>query len=249
MTPYKTAFITGASSGLGRGLATWFAQRGVTVHAAARRVAELEKLRDEVGERIVPVELDVSDADATEAAVRRLDSTSGGLDLVIANAGVGGEMSARRVNWSKVHQGIKVNVSGAVATLCGALPGMVERKRGHLVGISSIAGLLALPRSATYGASKAFLSMWLESVRLDVASEGVQVTTIQPGFVKSEMTDLRPKETMPFLLETADAVERMGRAILRKDEVFAFPWQTATAARVAGVLPRRVRAAVLRRVR
>ncbi len=246
---FQRALITGASSGLGRGLAVWFAKQGVTVYAAARRTAQLESLKAEVGEQIVPVTLDVSDADATEARVRELDRTSGGLDLVIANAGRGSDVSGRKMDWPTVHAMIQVNVTGAVATLCGALPGMVERKRGHLVGISSLAARIALPRSATYSASKAFLAMWLESLRLDVEDVGVQVTTILPGFVRSELTDKNKPGSMPFLLETDDAADRMGRAIVRGERVFAYPWQTSSLIGAASALPRGVRNTILRRVR
>jgi len=87
--PWKTALVTGASSGLGRGLCVWLTKRGVQVYAAARRLELLETLKTEAGDLIVPVKMDVSDADATFAAVERLDAESGGLDLVIANAGIG----------------------------------------------------------------------------------------------------------------------------------------------------------------
>lgn len=246
---FQRALITGASSGLGRGLAVWFAKQGVTVYAAARRTKELDSLRDEVGDKIVPLRLDVADGDATEARVRALDAESGGLDLVVANAGRGNDVSGRAIDWPTVRAMIDVNVTGALATLCGALPGMVERKRGHLVGISSLAALIALPRSATYSASKAFLAMWLEGIALDVESEGLKVTSIHPGFVKSEMTQKNKPEAMPFLLDTDEAVDRMGRAIVRGDRVFAFPWQTATAIRASAAMPRALRNSILRSVR
>src|ERR1700712_4191289 len=98
---YQNALITGASSGLGRGLAVWFAKKGTTVYAAARRTAELEKLRDECKDfsgKVIPLALDVSDGDATFARVGKLDQECGGLDLVVANAGVGSESYAKRID-------------------------------------------------------------------------------------------------------------------------------------------------------
>jgi short-subunit dehydrogenase len=242
-TPFQTALITGASSGLGRGLARHYASRGVTVYAAARRLGALESLRAEVGERIIPLQLDVARADETNARVAELDAKTP-LDLVIANAGVGEETSGKRMDWKVVKQTLDVNVSGALATLTGALPGMVARGKGHLVGVASIAGLVALPRMSTYCASKAFLTMWLESLRLDVARLGLHVTTLQPGFVKSEMTAKNKPGSMPFLMETDDAIASMSGAIDRKEQVFAFPWQMKALAHTGAALPRGVRTAM-----
>jgi NADP-dependent 3-hydroxy acid dehydrogenase YdfG len=246
---YKTALITGASSGLGRGLAAWFAQRGVKVYAAARREDALATLQTEVGENIVPLKLDVSDGEATFERVKALDTEVGGLDLIVANAGVGEDTRVKRFKWESVQRMIDVNVTGASATLLGALPAMVERKRGHLVGISSLAGLLPLPASSAYCATKSYLRMFLDSVRIDVAKYGIDVSSIHPGFVKSEMTAKNNPKEMAFLLETDDAVNRMGKAIVRREEVFAFPWQLSSIIGAAAALPRPARQAILKRLR
>ena len=238
-TTYRTALVTGASSGLGRGLALWYARRGVKVYAAARRRENLEALAQEAraaNGHIEPVELDVADGDATVARVRELDDACGGLELIIANAGYGKESSAKRLSWDTVKQTIDVNVTGAAATLTAVLPRMVERKKGHLVGVASIAAFRGLPRNAVYSASKSFLSIFMESLRVDLEGTGVGVTCIYPGFVKSEMT-AQNKFPMPFLLETEDAVERMTRAIQRGDAEYAFPWQMAGAVGVLRHLP------------
>ncbi|MFE8601910.1 SDR family NAD(P)-dependent oxidoreductase [Archangium violaceum] len=227
---YRTALVTGASSGLGRGLALWFARRGVKVYAAARRRENLEALANEAraaNASVEPVELDVADADNTLARIRELDAACGGLDLIIANAGFGQETSGKRIKWDTVKKVIDVNVTGAAATLSAVLPQMVERKRGHVVGVASLAAFRGLPRNAAYSASKAFLHIFMESLRVDLRGTGVNVTCIYPGFVKSEMT-AQNKFQMPFLLETEEAVERMAKAIVRGDAQYAFPWQMAS---------------------
>lgn len=248
-TPWKTALVTGASSGLGRGLTTWLVARGVKVYAAARRTEQLESLRKEAGDLVVPFPLDVSDADATFERVKQLDLASGGLDLVIANAGIGGETRPRQIDWALFKQLIDVNVTGAGATLMGALGGMVERKRGHLVGVSSLAGLVPLPKSSGYSASKAWLGMFLNSLRIDVEPMGIDVTSIHPGFVKTELTAKNRAGSMPFLLELDDATERMGKALLAKKKVYAFPWQLSSAIGASNAMPRVVQTALLRKIR
>ena len=234
--PYRAALVTGASSGLGRGLALWFARRGVRVWAVARRADRLETLRAEVPDGIVPVVLDVSDPAGTVARVEAIDRECDGLDLVIANAGVGEDVSAKRLNWPLAQRTLQVNVVGAVATLSAALPGMVARGRGHLVGMSSMAAFRGLPRHAGYSASKAYLATWLESVRVDLGGTPIRVTCIHPGFVKSELT-AKNRFPMPWLLETDDAVERMGRAIVRKKPVYRFPLPMSLLMRGARMIP------------
>lgn len=246
---WKTALVTGASSGMGRGLALWLTKRGVKVYAAGRRLELLQSLQAEAGELIVPLQLDVSDGEATFDAVTALDAQSGGLDLVIANAGVGEDTRPKRIKWPSIKQMIDVNVTGATATLCGALPGMVERGRGHVVGISSLAGLLPLPASSVYCATKAYLGMFMNSLRIDAEPHGISVTSIHPGFVKTELTAKNKPEAMPFLLEADDAVERMGKAILRRAKVYAFPWQLSSLIGVASSMPGPMQTAVLRKLR
>lgn len=237
-TDYRTALITGASSGLGRGLSAWFARRGTRVFAAARRVEQLNALRDEAaaaGGVVEPVQLDVSDDGATLEKVRALDDECGGLDLVIANAGVGEETPAWRMDWDVVERILKVNVTGAAATLVAVLPRMVERDRGHLVGISSISAFRGMPKMAAYSGSKAFVSTFLESLRVDLAGTGVAVTAIHPGYVRTEMT--AKNKRMPLVLDADDACERMGKAIVRRDSELSFPLPTKLAGKTLAMIP------------
>jgi short-subunit dehydrogenase len=237
---YKTVVITGASSGLGRALSLWFARRGSRVYAAARREEQLNTLKAEAAPgpgEVVPVRLDVAETDAVVATLRTLDdATPGGIDLVVANAGIGGKLNGARTEWSDIDKMLRVNILGATATLSALAPRMAERKRGHLVGVASLAAWIVVPRFGTYGASKRYLQTFCAGLRLDLAPLGVRVTSINPGFVKSEMT-AENRFTMPFLLETDDAADRMGRAILRGDALFAFPWQMAWLTRLGSLLP------------
>jgi short-subunit dehydrogenase len=235
----RRALVTGASSGLGRSLASWLAGRGVTVVAAARRRAQLDELRDEAartGGVIEPLELDVADVVAVRERLLEVDGRDGGLDVVVANAGLGELTPAQKFDWENCESILRVNVLGAAATLTAALPGMLARGRGHLVAIASIAAVRGLPNNAAYGGSKAFLRTFMESLRVDLSTTGVKTTCVFPGFVKSEMT-AHNRFAMPFLLETDDAAARIGRAIFAHRAELWFPWQMALLARALGLLP------------
>jgi short-subunit dehydrogenase len=248
--PYANVVITGASSGLGRALALWFVARGARVYAAARREDRLAALAAEAARgpgSVVPVRLDVAEVDTIGERLRALDDAApGGIDLVVANAGIGGMLPAHRAEWTAIERMLRVNVLGATATLAALAPRMAERRRGHLVGISSIAAWIVIPRFGVYGASKRYLQTYLAGLRLDLATAGVRVTCINPGFVKSEMTEGN-RFPMPFLLDTADAADRMGRAILRGDANYAFPWQMAWLTRLGQLLPSRLVARAMAR--
>ena len=240
MTP-RSVFITGASSGLGRGLSLHYARAGATVHAAARRKSELEALAAEAPEgRVVPVVLDVTDADRLVRAIHDAESASGGaLDLVIANAGVGSPSSARKMDWTSVKKTLDVNVSAACVTIAAALPAMVERDRGHVVAMSSLAAFRGMPGNAAYCASKAAVHVFMESVRVDLRRTHVRATTIYPGFVRTEMT-AKNKFRMPFLMELSDAVRVMVRGIEQGKPTIAYPLPMAALVRSLAALPRSV---------
>lgn len=236
---YRTAFITGASGGIGEALARKLAADGVEVAIAARRQAELDRIATEIREeggsaRVVP--LDVASPGDVERAMKDADDAMGGIDLVVANAGIGVSGWAGAMKFEDVASTIAINVTGATATLVSLLPRMVERGRGHLVGVSSLAQYRGLPKSSVYSASKAFLSNFLEGIRVDVRSAGVAVTDVRPGFVRTPMT--APNAfPMPFLVEAHEAAEIIWRGIRRGDAIVEFPWQLAAAIRTASVLP------------
>ena len=231
-----TAFITGASSGLGRGLALHYAKRGWTVHAAARRKDRLAELEREGGPgRIVPVELDVGDLSALAAAVRAAEP----LDLAVANAGIGRAMPAAKIDWEWVQRILHVNATAACVTLAAAAPAMAARGSGRLVGISSLAAFRGLPANAAYCASKAALHTFLDSLRVDLRGSGVRVTGVYPGFVKTELT-AKNKFRMPFLMELDEAVKVMARAIDRGAARVSFPLPLAAGTMLMAALPRLV---------
>jgi short-subunit dehydrogenase len=161
----------------------------------------------------------------------------GHIDILIANAGIGGNNAeTRTLQPDAVKRVIDINLLGAVNSVHAVLPEMLKRGSGHLVAISSLAGFRGLPKSAAYSASKAGMTAFFESVRLDVQHRGVDVTIIQPGFIKTPLTAGRENK-MPFLMELDNAVPHFIRAIEKKKKFAAFPWQLATLVRAGRMFP------------
>jgi short-subunit dehydrogenase len=240
----RNALITGASSGIGRALAERLARDGFHVVLCARRADALREVMEAISRAggsasIEP--MDVADTERTVQRIREIDrSLSGGLDLVIANAGVGERKGHVSYAWEAIADACHVNFTGAAATVTAALPAMVSRGRGHIVGISSLASFGPLPKSAAYCAAKAGLSMLLECLRLDVESSGVKVTTVHVGFVKTPMTE-RATHPMPQLMEVSDAADHIVDALASGPASIDFPQPLAAVTWAAGRLPRGVR--------
>jgi short-subunit dehydrogenase len=168
--------------------------------------------------------------------VERLLKSWGHVDVLIANAGMSSTTSGASLDAGDAGQVITVNVIGVVNSVAAVLPSMLKQKSGQLVAISSLAAYRGLPKSGAYSASKAAVSTFFESLRVDLRGSGVDVTVIHPGFIRTPMTAGRKKK-LPFLLEVEDAACRIIRAIERRARTYAFPWQLASVVRVIRHLP------------
>lgn len=242
---YRTALITGASSGIGRGLCRALAESGTQVIACARRGGELDALIAEINAqpgwgRARALVLDVADTEATRAAVKQADADVGGLDLVVANAGVGAPPGVPTWSWEALGAACQINFVGAAATLTAALPQMVARRRGHLVGMSSLASFGALPGASAYCAPKAGLSMLLDCLRLDLRNSGVAVTAIHVGFVRTPMLD-HAQHALPQLLSVDVAVAAMLARLPARPAEINLPQPLALGTRLFAGLPRALR--------
>jgi short-subunit dehydrogenase len=239
----RRALVTGASSGIGAGLAQQLAKRGLEVWCAARRaeaLAEVVGKIERAGGKAHALVLDVAQVDATAARLAQLDQEVGGLDLVVANAGLGGSRATGTVletRWEDTRDLFQVNLLGAAATLSPFIKPMADRGFGQLVGISSIAADLPIPRGAPYGASKAGLSFWLESLDIELRPRGVAVTVVHPGFVRTPMSD-QVRDPMPFRVELDRAVEIIDAGIQERARMVRFPWVLGAISRSTRALPR-----------
>ena len=230
-------FITGASSGLGEALARHYASADSTIGLAARRKDLLEKLASTLPGRTSVHPLDVGDSDAIQQAADAFIARYGVPDLVIANAGISvGTAGEDIADNAKLQRVLQVNVVGMAATLAAFAPEMKKAGRGTLVGISSVAGFRGLPGSGAYCASKAAATTWLESLRVELASSGVSVVTICPGFIDTPMTQVN-RYRMPFLISSEEAARRFARAIAARRRLAVIPWQMAIVGSLMRALP------------
>ena len=186
----KTAFITGATAGIGEASARRFVAGGWRVIATGRRGDRLRKLSDELGEYCLPLELDMRDSDALVDAAK-LSGEWGEIDLLLNNAGVAPAMSPlQEADFGQLENVIETNITGLVALTRALLPGLIERQ-GAVVNLSSVAATYPYRGGAVYGASKAFVRQFSLDLRCDLAGTGVRVTSIEPGMVETEFTLVR----------------------------------------------------------
>jgi short-subunit dehydrogenase len=238
----KVVIITGASSGIGRALAVELGKRGARLGLTARREEELLRTAEAVeraGGRALAVAADVRDAEALRRAAERVRDLWGRVDVLVANAGMTSTTGGTELRAAEAGDVITVNVIGVVNSVAAVLPIMLGQKSGHLVAISSLAAYRGLPKSGAYSASKAAVSTFFESLRLDLRRSNIAVTVIHPGFIRTPLTEGR-KMKLPFLLEVDDAACRIIRAVERRARTYAFPWQLAAVVRVIKHLPGRL---------
>lgn len=214
------AWVTGASSGIGAHVALALAAAGWTVLASARRAESLAELAAQASGpgRIVPLALDVTDAAGVKAAL----AAHGPVALAILNAGTYRPDEAKDLDPALFAATIDVNLMGVVNALAAVLPGMIARRRGHLAIVSSVAGYRGLPRSLSYGASKAALINLAESLKLDVERYGIKTQLVCPGFIKTPLTD-RNDFPMPFLMPVERAAARLVAGLKGNGFQLTFP--------------------------
>lgn len=188
----SVALVTGASSGIGAAIALGLARRGATVVGAARRERELEATMDGC-RRHCPasfaVVADLAEDGAAERIVAATEERLGRVDIVVNNAGITLHRHALATAADDVERVLQVNFLAAVRTATAALPGMVDRGRGSIVNVTSVAGTIPNPRESAYGASKAALHLWSHGVAVDLAGTGVHVGTLSPGPIDTPIWD------------------------------------------------------------
>jgi 3-hydroxy acid dehydrogenase/malonic semialdehyde reductase len=191
-TQPRTVFVTGASSGFGAAVARRFAASGARVVAAARRAERLTDLAAELGSLVLPVTLDVRDRGAVAEVVAGLPAEFAEIDVLVNNAGLAlGQDPAQSADLDDWDRMIDTNCKGLVYCTRAILPGMVARRRGHVISLGSVAGTYPYPGGNVYGGTKAFVHQFSISLRSDVHGTGVRVTCVEPGMADTEFSTVR----------------------------------------------------------
>ena len=230
MSPDRVAIVTGAAQGIGRSTARALADRGYRVGLLDREESLLKAeavALGSAGKAVAAEVVDVRDAGPLAEAVGRIERAIGPTDVLIACAGVGTLTLLPDLDMAGLRTMLEVNVLGVALSIDAVLPGMIARGRGHLVGISSVAGFRGLPWMAGYCASKAAVSTYLEGLRPALKRRGIAITNVCPGFVRTGMTAQTPFRKPFPMLEADEAAAYIVRAVERRPRDYVFPRQAA----------------------
>ena len=205
----KTALVTGASGGLGSAIASALHGQGASVVLSGTRVDALEAVAAELGDRTFVVPANLSDGESLDALAKQAEAATGQLDILVNNAGLTRDNLAMRMkdeDWETV---LNVNLTAAFRLSRAVLRGMMKRRWGRIVGITSIVGITGNPGQANYAASKAGMIGMSKSLAQEVASRGITVNCLAPGFIETAMTDALGDQQQEKLLSAIPA-GRMG---------------------------------------
>ena len=239
MQDFTSIVITGASSGIGEALALDYAAPGIALALSGRDAQRLDAIAAACRAKGATVDagrIDVVDRGALAAWLTTFDDAHP-VDLVIANAGISIDKDNSSLDdFSIVRKTFDVNVGGVLNTMEPMVARMMARKRGQIAVVSSLAGFVGLPYSASYNASKAAVRVWGESIRYVLKKSGIGVSVICPGFVVSRMTAQAPFK-MPFLMTSARASKIIRSGLAHNKARIAFPIPTKAAVWFGGLLP------------
>ena len=207
----KSALVTGASGGIGGAIARAIHAQGATVGLSGTRVEPLEKLKAELGERARVLPCDLGDPAAIDGLLKSAETALGGIDILVNNAGLTRDNLALRMKdeeWQKV---IDVNLTAGFRLARGAMRGMMKKRWGRIIGITSVVGVTGNPGQANYAAAKAGMIGMSKSLAQEVASRGITVNCVAPGFIETQMTDALNEDQKARIMTTIPA-GRLGQS-------------------------------------
>ncbi|SFB48201.1 Short-chain dehydrogenase [Rhizobium sp. NFR07] len=243
----KIAWLTGASSGIGRAVALKLADNGWQVAASARSADKLSTLAAERPGLIHAYPVDVTDGQGVKNAVKTIEQTLGPIDLALFSAGSYKRESAREFDAEALAEMANLNVTGTGNSLQAVMEPMIARQAGQIAVIASVAGYLGLPGGGFYGATKAALINLCEALRPQLEREGVTLQLISPGFVDTPLTK-KNDFPMPFLISQEKAADAIVAGLSSRRFEIVFPWQMAVLMKLLQALPYALSLAMTRRM-
>lgn len=243
----RVAWVTGAGKGIGRAVARRLADEGWLVAASARTAADLDSLAAERPGRITAFQLDVTNEAACAEIAARIERSLGPVDLAVLNAGSYFPTNATDFSVANFRKTVDLNLMGLVNCMGPIAPGMVARRSGHIALMGSQTAFVGLPTAASYGATKAAINNLAEAFYPDFERFGVTITVINPGFVKTPLTD-RNTFPMPFLVPVEEAAELIVSGLRKRKFAINFPFGMVASIRLLALFPQGLRFAVTRRM-
>jgi len=243
--------ITGASSGIGLELAKNYLNQGHRVFALARSADKLSELKNEYGELCIPLVADVGELDQLYSIKPAILEKTDHLDKLILNAGTCEYVDARHFMVKDFAMVDRVNWLGNLHCLEVLLPILMtassHKKQPHLIGVSSLAAILPLPRSESYGTSKAALEYLLKSLQVDLYADGLLVTIVRPGFVSTPLIKSNDF-SMPFIMSSEKAGEIIVKGIASKKTIIQFPFPLVAVMKLIAILPFSLQKRILQKI-
>ena len=190
----KTALITGASGGIGQDIAARLYEAGAKVGLAGTREAVLKELADKLGDGAMPLVADLSTSEGTESLIKNAEEALGGIDILVNNAGITRDNLALRMKEEDWNVVLDVNLKAGFLLSKACLRGMMKQRHGRIIGITSVVGTTGNPGQSNYAAAKAGMVGMSKALAQEVASRGVTVNCVAPGFIATPMTDVLPDE-------------------------------------------------------
>lgn len=242
----RLAWITGASSGIGRALALKLVQDGYRVAVSARSIKDLQSLADE-NSRISAFALDITDRAAVHRVMAEIETALGPIDMAVFAAGTYVRESISHFSADQLRQMVELNIMGTGYCLEAIMPVMVARGSGQIGLVASVSGYTGLPGGGIYGASKSALITLAEALHPGLAQKGVTLSIINPGFVKTPLTD-KNDFPMPFIVSSEEAADHIAKGMAAGKFEIAFSWKMVLALKLLRLLPYPLYFAVTKRM-
>ncbi|MDB9871380.1 SDR family NAD(P)-dependent oxidoreductase [bacterium] len=234
----KRIFIMGASTGIGRALAINYADKEVVLGLASRRIDLLEIIKEEYKSlncKIIIYKTDVRNTSECEQSAKDFIEVAGGIDILIANSGVGSSDGLFSGTSEKINRVLDTNILGVTNTILPFLPRMKEQKSGTVVVVSSVASFIPIPHKGGYSASKVAVRRLFDSWRPVLVENGIKAVSICPGFIDTPMTEKILFK--PFLRDTNSATKAFIKAIEVGKKTYIYPWQMKLFVKAFNILP------------